>query len=132
QVGRARKGRQAIGDAYRKLFAASKGAKLNVTRTSLRFLTPDLAITDGFTEVVPGDGGPPSTARYTAVHVKQGGRWLLGSVRESVAAPPSQHEHLEELEWLVGDWAEENGKGETARVSYSWAHNQNFLVASFT
>src|SRR5262249_58628459 len=53
QVGRARKGRQAIGDAYRKLFAASKGAKLNVTRTSLRFLTPDLAITDGFTAVVP-------------------------------------------------------------------------------
>jgi len=130
-VGRQRKGRKAITEAYEKLFAAKKGAKLNITVLARRFVKPDFAIEDGLTEVFPADGGPPSTARDTLVHVKQDGRWLVDTVREAVAAPPSNHEHLEVLEWLVGNWAEESEHPEAGKVSYAWAHNQNFLLVSY-
>jgi uncharacterized protein (TIGR02246 family) len=131
-VGRVRKGRKAILEAYRKLFAAHKGAKLTIVHLSRRVLTPDCVVSDGLTEVTPASGHP-STGRYTAISVKKGGRWLLASVRETLATPPSNFEQLEDLEFLVGDWSDDNGKtGQGAHVSYSWEHNQNFLVAHFT
>jgi uncharacterized protein (TIGR02246 family) len=131
QAGRTVKGKKNIEKNYEKLFAERKGAKLFINVTSRRFLKPDLAIEDGITEVLPADGGPPTNARYTAVHIKQDGQWLLASVRESVPQPPSNFEHLEALEWLVGDWEDEAEKGASAKFSYSWAENKNFLVASF-
>jgi uncharacterized protein (TIGR02246 family) len=137
QAGHSLKGRKAIEETYRKLFAANKGAKLLILIESARFVTPDVAIEDGRTEVLPGDGGPPRSAHYTAVHVKQEGKWLLSSVRETVAPPPSHHEHLQELEWLVGHWTDHADKGaaaqgEAGRASFAWADNRNFLVASMT
>src|SRR5262249_36477789 len=79
----------------------------------------------------PPDGTPPSRARYTAVHVKKDGRWHLSSVRDAPYSPPTNYEHLRVLEWAVGDWADEEDKGEVARVSFAWAENQNFIVATF-
>jgi uncharacterized protein (TIGR02246 family) len=131
QLGRHLKGRKTIEKAFQKLFAERKGGKLYITVLSLRVIKPDLAVEDGVTEVVPPDGGPPSSSRYTIVHVKHEGKWYLDSVREAVVAPPSNHEHLEDLEWLVGEWTEDSDKPESVKVAYSWVQNQNFLVASF-
>jgi uncharacterized protein (TIGR02246 family) len=131
QVGRQFKGRAAIERLYEKVFAARKGAKLAITVTSARQVTSDVAIEDGITEVAPGDGGPGTAARFTAVLVKKDGVWYFQSVRESVAQPPSHAEHLEDLEWLIGDWTGEAEKGESAKASYEWAENQNFIVSSF-
>jgi uncharacterized protein (TIGR02246 family) len=131
QLGRQVKGRGEIQKLYEKAFAERKGATLSVAPTSGRMVTPDVAIEDGVTVVTPADGGPGTAARYTAVLVRKDDRWLLESVRESVAFPPSNAEHLEGLEWLIGDWAGEAEKGKSARASYSWAENQNFIVCSF-
>jgi uncharacterized protein (TIGR02246 family) len=131
EEGRHYQGRKAIEESFQKLFAAAKGAELRIHRTAFRFVKPDLAIADGLMEVVPPDGGPPAAARYTAVHVKQDGEWFLESVREAAATPPSNAEKLEDVAWLIGDWADEAEKGAGARVSFSWAENQNFIVASF-
>ena len=43
----------------------------------------------------------------------------------------SNSEHLEDLEWLIGDWAGENEKGESATASYDWAEDNNFIVSTF-
>lgn len=131
QAGRQTRGRAEIQQLYEKLFTERKGAKLTISPTAGRMVTPDVAIEDGVTEVTPADGGPGTAARYTAVLVRKDDRWFLESVRESVARPPSNAEHLEGLEWLVGDWAGEAEKGKSARASYSWAENQNFVVCSF-
>jgi uncharacterized protein (TIGR02246 family) len=131
QVGRTTKGRNALEKTYAKLFAERKGAKLFISTTSMRMVKPDLAIEDGITEVIPADGGLPTSARYMAIHVKQEGQWLLATVRESAATPPSNYEQLQGVEWLAGDWEEEAEKGSTVRLSYSWAEHQNFLVATF-
>jgi uncharacterized protein (TIGR02246 family) len=132
QTGRHLKGRAAIEKAFAALFAENKGLKLRINSEAMRFVTPDVAIEDGVTEVIPPDGGPPSRARYTIVHVKESGRWRLGSVRDAAFAAPTNYEKLRELEWAIGDWADETAKIDVARVSFAWSENQGFLVSHFT
>jgi uncharacterized protein (TIGR02246 family) len=131
QTGRHLKGREAIEKAFQSLFAENKGLKVRIDSHSLRFVTPEVAVEDGATDVIPADGGPPSRARYTAVHVKKDGRWLLSSVRDAPFAPPTNYEHLRGLEWAIGDWAAENDKGEAEHLSLSWTDNQSFILGSF-
>jgi uncharacterized protein (TIGR02246 family) len=126
------KGREGIEKAFKDLFAEHKGLKVRIESQSLRFVTPDVAIEDGLTSVMHPNGGPPSQARYTIVHVKKDGQWLISSVREAPFAAPSNHENLHGLEWLIGDWATDPEKGETARVSFEWASSENFVVSTFT
>jgi hypothetical protein len=53
------------------------------------------------------------------------------SVRDSIPHPPSNAEHFEDLEWLLGEWTGEAEKGESEKASYTWAENRNFIVCSF-
>ena len=131
QVGNKYKGRAALEKLYAKVFAQQKGAKLTIHVGSIRMVTPDVAIEEGVTEVTPGDGGLSTSAAFTAVVVKTDGEWYFESVHETIARPPSNAEHFEELEWLIGEWTGEETKGESARSSYSWAENKNFIVSSF-
>ncbi len=131
QVGRPYKGRAAIAKLYEKVFAAQKGGKLHITVLNARMVSSEVAVEDGLTEVTPADGGPPSVARFSAVLVKKDGVWYFESVRDMVAHPPSNSEFLEDLDWLIGAWTGESEKGESARASYSWAENQNFIVNTF-
>jgi uncharacterized protein (TIGR02246 family) len=131
QAGHEIKGQAAIEKLYAKVFATQKGAKLTVNVTSTRMISPDVALEDGTTEVTPADGGPGTVARFSAVLVKKNDEWFFESVRESVANPPSNVEHFEHLEWLIGDWTGENEKGESGTASYDWAENQNFIVSTF-
>lgn len=130
QTGKSFKGREAIEKEFRAFFAEHKGLKLRIDSHTLRFLTADVAIEDGTTAVIPADG-PPSRARYSIVHVKKDGQWLLGSVRDAPFVPPGNYEHLRVLEFALGDWASEGDKGEVERLSVSWDDNQNFLHATF-
>jgi uncharacterized protein (TIGR02246 family) len=131
QVGREHKGRAAIEQLYEKVFAARKGAKLVIHVTSTKQVSPDVALEGGITEVTSAEGGPPTAARFTAVLVKKDGEWYLESVHDAVAHPPSHAEHLDDLEWLIGEWTGEAENGESATASYDWAENQNFIVSSF-
>jgi hypothetical protein len=70
------------------------------------------------------------TSRYSAIHVKQAGKWLLASVRELGDKEVSHRERLRELEWLVGDWVEET-EDAVVLTSVAWSDNQNFLLRTF-
>jgi uncharacterized protein (TIGR02246 family) len=131
QTGRRTQGRDAIEKLFASFFAENKGAKLRITGDSLRFLTPEVAVEDGTTEVFAPAGGPPSRARYSNVHVKKDGQWLLASVRDSAFTPPSNYEHLRGLQWAVGDWVGETPGGGVERLTVSWAEQQNFIHATF-
>ena len=131
QVGRKHKGREALEKLYRKVFAGRKGARLSLTISSHRLLSPEVALEEGITEVNPADGGPPTVGAFSAVLVKKDGEWYFESVRETIAQPPSNADHFEDLAWLIGDWKGEEDKGESSTASYSWAENQNFIVSTF-
>jgi uncharacterized protein (TIGR02246 family) len=131
ETGRHLKGREAIEKAFEQYFAENKGLKLRIESQSLRFVTPDVAIEEGITEVISPNGGPPSRDRYSIVHVKREGQWLLGSVQDVAFVPPSNREHLHGLAWAIGDWAGEAGQGEAERLAVTWAENENFVIANF-
>jgi uncharacterized protein (TIGR02246 family) len=132
QAGQHAKGREAIEKAFAGLFAENKGLKLHIEGLSLRFVTPDVALEDGTTEVFPADGGPPTKGRYSNVHVKKDGQWLLSAVRMASVAPASNFEHLSGLDWAVGNWAGEAEDGGVERLAVAWGDNQNFLTATFS
>jgi uncharacterized protein (TIGR02246 family) len=125
------KGREAIEKALKGIFAENKGVQLRIESDSLRFLTPDVAIEDGTSYSVPSDGAPPTRVRYTIVHVKKDGKWYLNSMRNAPYVPPSNHEHLRGLEWVVGNWSAESETGEAEHLSLSWSEGQNFIVGTF-
>lgn len=131
QDGHEHKGRAAIEKMYEKVFAENKGAKLAIHVTSLTQVTPDVVLQDGITEVTPADGGFPIATRFSAVLVKKDGEWYLQRIQETDPLPPSNADHLEDIEWLIGEWTGENEKGESASATYEWAQNNNFIVSEF-
>jgi uncharacterized protein (TIGR02246 family) len=92
--GRQLQGRSAIENAFKGFFIDKKGLKLRIDVNSVHFLTPEMTIEDRTTSVIPPDDTPPSQVRYTNVHVKKDGQWLVQSVREAPYTPPGNHEHL--------------------------------------
>ncbi len=70
-------------------------------------------------------------SKYTAVHVKVDGKWLLASVRDTVSESSSAAGVLADLDWLIGDWiAEENGVRTESKCR--WIVNNKFVERSYT
>jgi uncharacterized protein (TIGR02246 family) len=129
-AGRRLQGRPAIENAFKEFFTENKGLKLRIDVNSVRFVTPDTAIEDGVTSLIPPDGTPPNQARYTNVHVKRDGQWVLQSVRESPYTPPGNYEHLRGLEWAVGEWVDETEGPEMGHATFEWSPDGNFLIST--
>jgi hypothetical protein len=72
---------------------------------------------------------------YLAVWVKQGGKWLLSSVRdlpgsdEAEEGKAASYPRLRPLAWLIGEWT--NKKGDVS-LSCKWGPNQSFIVQEWT
>lgn len=127
--GRVVTGRQAIAEEFADVFSQNERLTIRIEVASVRFPTPDTAIENGVTSVLSPDGSQPNRAHYTNFLVKQDGQWLLSSVRESPYVPPSNYEHLRPLEWLIGEWVEDDKDGHGARVAFQWTPDQNFIIA---
>lgn len=130
EEGREFRGRKTIEKEYAALFAANKGLSAEVAVESVRFPARDVAMENGIVWVRDGEGTTVSAARYLAVHVRQQGKWLIASVRETPHVPASNHEHLKDLAWLVGDW-QAKGDGKVIRFHCVWEGNKNFLGRTF-
>jgi uncharacterized protein (TIGR02246 family) len=98
--------------------------------SSLRFITPDVAIEDGSSEFAMADDGTTLLGRFTAVWAKRNGRWWLDSLREATIESPAVNEHLRPLEWLLGEWV---GTGDEAviLVSSQWSDGGQYIVREF-
>ena len=134
--GEATRGRDAVQHVFATLFQEDEGATIDIDVESIRPLRDDVAVVDGvsrisFTDGTPADEGRVADSRFTAVVVKQEGRWLLESVREASvagAASPAGRP-LDALAWLVGSW-EDVGEGVTASTQCFWSAGRAFLVRS--
>lgn len=124
-------GRDAIRDMFAAMFDADDASQLAVVIQSIRLVTPDVAIEDGVAEIATADGDVTSTA-YTAIHVKQDGAWYLSSVRETdMPAPlPKEPSELDQLAWLIGEWADEADDA-TTDSQWRWTPGGHFLINRF-
>jgi uncharacterized protein (TIGR02246 family) len=124
-------GRAALLKAYEAFFAARKDVKTESETDTIRFLGTDTAVETGTFTVTAG-GEAPNSSRYSALYVRQGGKWLIallkewGADEETASAP-----NLQDLSWLIGTWETDNEEV-TASTSYEWTANQSFIRVQYT
>ncbi len=99
----------------------------DVRTSSIRFVTPDVAIEDGTSENPSRPNGASTSGRFSVVWVKQNGKWLIDSLRESAIANQSSASRIQDLAWIIGDWAEEGGDA-AFQASFSWSPGNHFIV----
>jgi len=126
-------GRDSIAKQLDESFAGAEDAKLAVKIDSIDFVSPNVAIEKGTADVTYSKSkSKPEKTDYTAVHVKRDGKWLLDRVSEveEPTPPPSNYEHLKELEWMIGSWVDKDEVA-TIQTDCEWTKNKNFMTRSF-
>ena len=124
-------GREAIQARFAGLFQETPGCTVQVEITSLRQLTPAVALEEGMTKItLPKDKGT-SVNSYTLIHLKQDGKWRFASIRDYPdLVTDTPHEHLKSLEWIVGEWIDESDDGHV-HTTYKWSEDGNYLVSGY-
>jgi uncharacterized protein (TIGR02246 family) len=116
------RGRAAIEAAYAKAFAKKNQVKLEITIDSIRFPSKDSAIEEGHAKRYRDPSEPPTTSRYSVLHVREGGRWLMAVLREW----PEEGVSLRDLDWLIGTWEAKTEDAEV-RTTYAWDTKKNTI-----
>jgi len=123
-------GRAAIAEQFSALFKAQPDRKLEVTVESVQFVSPNVAVEHG-NAMLLAPNAEPEVIPYTAVDVKQDGKWLLDRVTDKASeSSVSQYDHLKSLEWMVGQWTSNDDNAEV-EVDCNWTKNRNFLTRAF-
>ena len=78
--------------------------EIRVGETRLRFITPEVAVEDGAVDVVLPGAKTPLEGRFSAIWARRNGEWKLAGIREA-EHPTAPAGTLEDLEWMVGEWA---------------------------
>lgn len=100
--------------------------QVTVSDSTLRFVTDDVAVEEGDSEIATS-GGVPTKWHFAATWVKDNGRWKLDSLRESRAAPSTNHaEELASLDVFAGQWSGEAEKS-AIRITAKWDANKKFI-----
>src|SRR6478672_7077872 len=126
-------GRDEIEKEFAGTFADNKDAKLDIKVNAIKIMSPNVAVESGTARIIrPKD--EPDESTYSALFVKREGKWLLDRVTEEEppVPPPSNYEHLKDLEWMVGSWIDDDKDDDaTIQTDCSWAKNKNFMTRSF-
>lgn len=123
------RGREALAKAYAAFFAKRKQVAAESKTEAIRFLGSDTAVEEGVFSV-KGSGGPPTASRYSALYVRQNGKWLIALLKEW-SDPVTSAPKLDDLAWLIGVW-ESTGPEATAKTTYEWAAEKKFIKSTFT
>jgi hypothetical protein len=116
------RGRADIEKAYTNLFAKDKArAEAEIEVTSIRFPSRDTAIEEGYFKVRKGKE-PATSSKFTALHVREDGKWLMAVVREW----PSEGVTLRDLDWIIGTWEAKRADAEV-RTTYEWWGDKSFI-----
>jgi hypothetical protein len=123
------RGREALAQAYATFFASKPELKVESQTDAIRFLGPDTAVEEG-TFTVTAKDSPPNASRFSALLVRQNGKWQIAMLKEwgdETTSRPS----LEDLAWLIGSW-ETDGEAASARTTYQWTPTKAFIRVDYT
>jgi uncharacterized protein (TIGR02246 family) len=133
EAGTQTQGADKIAALFRKALPEMKGSKINMRVHSLRFLRPEICLEDGTVERT-APTGTKETSRFAIVWTKTGDKWLISNVRdlptEVTDLPSAAAAQLNDLGWLVGEWANDGDKAEVT-IKVSWATNKAFLLMDY-
>jgi uncharacterized protein (TIGR02246 family) len=125
-------GRKALESEFDGFFKANPETSIEVAFVSTRAIAPGIIAADGTTRFTRAKSEPPVAGRCSLVCTKEGGKWLIASLREVEAADEhtSHHEQVRQLEFMLGDWIDE-GAGSHVHFTCRWDEGQNFLLRDF-
>jgi uncharacterized protein (TIGR02246 family) len=122
------KGRDALEKGFIAFFGRTPEVTARVDSEALRFLSGDSAIDEGKVSVRRGPTEPMTKARYSALFVRDNGRWQLAQLSESSDDKAS----IEDLGWLIGQWKAASKGAADIETVYSWLPSKKFIQAQFT
>jgi uncharacterized protein (TIGR02246 family) len=130
ESGQVLQGRAAIEKEYADLFKGHHGTTMTVTIESIRFLGLDIAIEKGAAKVQVSGENAGTASRYTVVHVKRDGKWIMVSGHDSPYVEVASGDPLKDLEWLIGEWKPDI-KDQPLRIKFEWMAQKNFIKNTF-
>jgi uncharacterized protein (TIGR02246 family) len=120
-------GREAIAQGFADHFEEEPTTRMELTVGAVKLLNSDLAVETGTTKSIAAPDAAPEYGKYTVLHAKRDGKWLMLLVRDMDGDAPSNHERLLPLAWMVGDWVDESPES-LVSTSCRWSPDGNFLL----
>jgi uncharacterized protein (TIGR02246 family) len=128
-------GRENIEKAFAQYFKQNKNLRVEVNITARRFVSTDTVVEDGDAIIHYLDSQTVSRAKFMNVVVRREGKWLVASSRETAdtggAEITSPHSKLQALEWMLGEWVDEEGDLQVT-ASCRWSPDKNYILREFT
>ena len=130
QTGEYAKGPDKIRAALDKFFAENKGIQVKAAPFDVQRQSADRATAKGFaTFQRPGEEN--DEVLFTATYVKEKGAWKLLTVKEEESSVPLDTvAKLGELEWLIGDWVDQD-ENASVETTFRWAKDYAFINGTF-
>ena len=130
QTGEYAKGPDKIRAALEKFFAENKGIQVKAALFDVQVQSADRAIVKGFA-VFSRPGEESDEVLFTATNVKEKGTWKLLKVEEEeTSVPLDTIAKLGELEWLIGDWVDQDESG-SVETTFRWTKDYAFISGTF-
>ena len=112
-------------------FGKSKDSNLELDIGNIKFKNTDRATVTGTFRLKDSDNNSDLRAFKLLVE-KENGKWVIGEIRDvALAIAPNQYEHLKELEWLIGDFVDQD---EDVEINFSnkWDITKNLILGKFS
>jgi uncharacterized protein (TIGR02246 family) len=130
QTGEYAKGPDRIRPALEKLFSERKGIQVKVALFEVELQSADRAIAKGFA-VFHRPGEENEEVLFSATHAKENGTWKLLKVEEEESSVPlATIAKLGELEWLIGDWVDQDDTA-SVETTFRWSKDYAFINGTF-
>lgn len=131
ETGEVIQGRVAIEKAFQSRFSETNDLNMEVKVETLTFPSDDKAVETG-TFYVKQSGQDIRTSAFKAFFEKKNGVWVIGEIRDvDIAETPNQYEHLKGLEWLIGEWVDQDDDVEIHTVN-KWDESKNLIFGKFS
>ncbi|MBD3672265.1 MAG: nuclear transport factor 2 family protein [Planctomycetaceae bacterium] len=126
-------GREAITKLFKRVFEENPEATLeSIDIDRIRLIGDDIALEEGWVSARDTADGPLYFSRYVALHQLEGdGKWRINTLKDYPREEQGKEEQLDQLEWLIGDWV--NEEGETiVKTSCRWSEDGNYLLRKYS
>lgn len=120
-------GRKELEKVYTEYFVKNKNLKVAIDMESVRFPSANTAVEEGTLKLRKAKSGDFVASKYSVLHVKEDGKWLMAIVREW----PGEGVSLHNLDWLIGTWQSKRDDVEVLST-YTWGEQKHFLLMNFT
>ncbi len=124
--------REAIENYFNQQFNLDNDTEIEITISKIIFPSKEDATLNGTFRVKQPDQDTKESAFKAYYEKDNNGNWEIGEMRDiDMPSTPDQYVHLKELEWLIGDWVDEDVDVEI-NISSRWNESKNLIIGNFS